>query len=377
MGTNTGQSLSTPILDLLAPLPKPHEDKANWPTLVILVGAFILIVPYDSYALLPAYFVVALLTTTIHEFGHILAGWSMGFRFEAVAIGPIWIKRESGKLKLRPRSGITGGLTFMSLDRIWRVRRRLIVKVAGGPAASLLASAAALAFVVVSRSRNEPALTVFLIFFGIFSLYMSLLSVQPTRAGRYASDGMLLRALLCSKRDATQLIATYALATIKCTTLVPPDYSERWRRLAYTQTSIQNRTSYADWLAYETADDQQAAAQSLERCLAGSAFLDTKARDALIAEAVAFTALRRNDTVKAQIWLSRLVFPDKLHPLAKIRTEIALLCAREQFEQASAELARVVVLIRQSPAGKLRERYESSWSTWHDQILQRVAAQVA
>jgi Peptidase M50B-like len=377
MGTNTRQSSNTPILDLQAPLPKPHDDKVDWPQLVILVGAFVLVVPSDSYALLPAYFAMAFLTTSIHEFGHILSGWSMGFRFEAVAIGPIWIKRESGKLNLRPRSAITGGLTFMSLDRIWQVRRRLIVKVAGGPAASLLCGAAALAFTVVSRSRNEPALTVFLIFFGIFSLYMSLLSVQPTRAGRYASDGMLLRALLRSKRDATQLIATYALATIKCTCLVPPDYSERWRRLAYSQTPIQNRTSYADWLAYEAADDQQAAAQSLERCLAGSALLDTKARDALIAEAVAFTALRRNDAAKAQIWFSRLVFPDQLHPLTKLRTEIALLCVREQFEQASAELARVLVLIRQSPAGKLRERYESSWSTWHDQVQQRVAAQIA
>lgn len=377
MGTNTGQSISTPILDLQAPLPKPHEDKVDWPRLVILVGAFILIVPSDSYALLPAYFAVALLTTTIHEFGHILAGWSMGFRFEAVAIGPIWIKRESGKLKLRPRSGITGGLTFMSLDRIWRVRRRLIVKVAGGPAASLLSGAAALAFGVVSRSRNEPALTVFLIFFGIFSLYMSLLSVQPTRAGRYARDGMLLRALLRSKRDATQLIATYALATIKCTSFVPPDYSERWRRLAYSQTPIQNRTSYADWLAYEAADDQQAAAQYLERCLAGSAFLDAKARDTLIAEATVFTALRRDDAAKAEIWFSRLVFPDQLHPLTKLRTEITLLCAREQFEQASAELARALVLIRQSPTGKLRERYETSWSTWRDEVLERLVAQTA
>src|SRR6267378_1136854 len=117
----TEKPSTTPILDLRVPLPKAYADGFNLRTYFPFVTAFVVLVCIGNYEvlLLPfGFLLTTYVVTTIHELGHIIAGLSVGLRFQSVAIGPLWIKHESGALKLKPRHNIIGGLTYMSLDRI-------------------------------------------------------------------------------------------------------------------------------------------------------------------------------------------------------------------------------------------------------------------
>jgi hypothetical protein len=74
---------------------------------------------------------IAFLSTVVHESGHLIFGWAVWLRFERVAIGPFVIKHKSRRWKLRLRPRLYGGFAYMALDRIGRVRRRLIIRALG------------------------------------------------------------------------------------------------------------------------------------------------------------------------------------------------------------------------------------------------------
>jgi hypothetical protein len=119
----------------------------------------------------------------------------------------------------------------------------------------------------VSRYYDSPWPT-FLGFFGAWSFFIGCISLIPFKVRGQGNDGMLLRALLFLKPEGAQLIASYALSTLKSGAFSQPDYFRRWFRLAATPTKLQDNNYYANWLAYEGAQDQETAAVFLERCLA-------------------------------------------------------------------------------------------------------------
>jgi hypothetical protein len=381
MSTTAQQPSATPILDLLQPLPMPDTERVNgrfaFPFLAV-VAAIVLTGNLPSLSIPLGFLLVNFLTIGIHEFGHLLAGWSVGLRFKGVRIDPFRIRVDSGKWKFRIRPKLFWGFAFMSLDRVRHVRRRLIICIAGGPAASILCGAAA-AFageVGLARQYDSPWPT-FLEFLGVWSFVIGCLGLFPYRVGAFSSDGMLLRALLSWKPEATQLIASYALSTLTGNDLFPPDYVRRWFRLAGARTKLQGDNHCENWLGYEAAQDQEVAARFLERCLADSARMDDDQRDKLIVEAAVFTAWRRQDAATADVWLKRIQSLDRLHPVWQTRLRIALLCANNQFEKANEELNCGLSLIREAPDTGQRQRTETEWIAWREQIKQRTHVEVA
>ncbi len=380
MNTTIEQTSATPILDLLQPLPMPDTERVNGrfalPFLAV-VAAIVLTGNLPSLSIPLGFLLINFLTIGIHEFGHLIAGWSVSLRFKGVRIDPFRIRVDSGKWKFKIRPKLFWGFALMSLDRVRHVRRRLIICIAGGPAASILCGAAA-AFageVSLARQYDSPWPT-FLEFLGVWSFVIGCLGLFPYRVRGYASDGMLLRALLFWKPEATQLIASYALSAHKDKSLFPPDYFRRWFRLASVRTKLQDGNYSENWLAYEGTREHEVAAQFLERCLADSAQMDDDQRDKLIVEASVFTAWRRHDGVKAEAWLKRIQVPDRLHPLWQARVKIALLCAGKQFEKANAELNGALSLIREAPDSGQRQRFEAEWIAWGEQIRQRTPVEV-
>ncbi len=371
---------ATPILDLQVPLPKPDAERTTGRFALPFLTFTALIVFTGNLSFLMVLFGVLLigfLTTFVHEFGHLIAGWSVGLHFEGVTIGPFVTryKNRTWELKLRPR--LRGGLTYMGLDRLRRVRRRLIVLVLGGPLASLVSGAIALVGGEFARAKYDSPWPAFFEFFGVFSLLIGLLAFLPIRSGRYAGDGMLLRALLFSRKAATQMIASHALTLIRGHNLFPPDYYRRWWQMASADTPVQYTRYYADWLEYEKAEDLHIAAECLERCLADSAILDNESRGNLIVEAIVFSGCRRNDLEKTEGWFSRMDSKHQLDELSRIRIEIARFCARQQFEQALAEITRGLSMIRSVPLSKQRDSFEAAWMAWRDQIHKNMLTPVA
>ena len=107
--TPVNTSSPTPILDLLAPLPKPRVRNfgPNDDLVPILLVAAALV--FRNYQLLIALFgiwMIVLFAVAIHELGHVAAGWRLGFRFQSVAIGPIWVKRDDSGWAVKPRRAL-------------------------------------------------------------------------------------------------------------------------------------------------------------------------------------------------------------------------------------------------------------------------------
>jgi hypothetical protein len=359
----------------------PDTERINgrfaFPFLTV-VGATVLTGNLPTLSIPLGFLVINFFTIAIHEFGHLIAGWCVGLRFKGVRIDPFRIRVDSGKWKFRIRPKLFWGLAFMSLDRVRHVRHRLIAYVAGGPAASILCGvvAAVAGEIGLARQYDSPWPT-FLEFLGVWSFIIGCLGLFSYRARGYASDGMLLRALLFWKPEATQLIASYALSTLTDNSLFPPDCFRRWCRLASARTKLQGENHYESWLAYASAQDPEIAAQSLERCLADSTLMDDDQRDKLIVEAAVFTAWRRQDAAKAEVWFKRIQSLDRLHPLWRTRLRIALLCANNQFEKANEELNGGLSLIREAPDTSQRQRTEADWITWGERIKQRMPVEVA
>jgi len=374
---------ATPILDLLAPLPKPVNNFALGPYLLPAVLIATVLAGRNYQLLLPLFgvWIVGLLATGIHELGHLIAGCTLGLRFQSVGIGPILIKRDCAKWAIEARQGFLDGVTSMSLDRVCRVRTRLIIFVAAGPAAGLALSVIGFVCLRIAIDRDHPALSLILAFLVGFSVLGIIASLIPARYRRYANDGMWLKVLLCSKEGTRQILATYALGMQYRSGIDQFCLNHRWAQVASTPGNpvVDPRfVAYtADWNAYQKAPSKETAAQFLERCLANSGFLSVESRDVLIANAAIFTAWQRNDSEKAQIWLDRLVNPERLHPLIRLSAEAALNCAQGQFDAALKRLELSLENVQHLSVPTARERAKAAMLDWYSQIELRREPQPA
>ena len=83
---------------------------------------------------------ILLLTTAVHELGHLLAGRLVGLRFHLLIIGPLRISRENGRLRmdLHKSAAIFSGMTGSTPGDARNLSQRLLIFTLGGPLASLL-----------------------------------------------------------------------------------------------------------------------------------------------------------------------------------------------------------------------------------------------
>jgi hypothetical protein len=106
-------NLPTPILDsgVLPPLVHRKRSRSRISAILTLIAGIVLMLPViawtDKSRNPKIGFILLIsalaLTTTIHELGHLLAGWMVGFRFSLIHIGPFSSTLEHGKLKARVR----------------------------------------------------------------------------------------------------------------------------------------------------------------------------------------------------------------------------------------------------------------------------------
>jgi len=307
----------------------------------------------------------------VHEFGHWLAGRSVGLRLTFLVIGPLSLKRDSGRWKVGWRHHLGGGLILISIDRVRRVRRRLLIWVAGGPIASLTTGAAALISCRAEKIGGNPAIGLPMAGFAIFSLLAGIQSLRRMRFGRYAGDGMLFRTLLRSYEGAKQQIAAHALYMLKNRGVDRSQWNRRWMRMAAAPTEILPTTFHTDWLKYDLAADPETAAQCLERCLAASGRLSPEEReeslDELFLECAIFLAWHRNDAHKAEVWFKRAAHPERASAVARRKAEVALNWAHGDFDRALAGVGQECESIQQS-AGVRTGQAETLWREWRARI---------
>lgn len=333
----------TPILDS-GTLPLRRDEIQPWAIVVpsISGACIVLIQNFISSSgrfiiLLP---VAAYISILIHELGHLTAGWCLGFRFRSIAVGPLAIHLEHGKLRLRfrlPSITSSSGYAGMDVDTVLRLRRRLMLYIAAGPFANLITVPIALLFTNHRFSSFAGLLAIVSVLMSVFNLLP--LPVSPASF----TDGFRLATLLKDRTRTRRLLSIYAVGVQQRLGIPPKQWKQTWLKAASSLCDDSIDDFWGNWFAYISCtarNDGVSGAFHLERCLQVSASLTDTIRDLIAQEAAIHSARFRRDALLAEKWLKQVVRPKLMQPLNKQRLHIAMRLARSKFlrnERAEAD----------------------------------------
>lgn len=358
----------TPILDLEKPLPKPKLVRwlrRGTPLLLVLLCVSAV---FRAPSLIVLIFYVVpfvLLTwaaTLVHELGHVVAGLLMRLRFNGITVGPFVCRRSRSGWRARLRPSLFGGYTYMSLDKVRQVRKRVAIFVLGGPVANLVTAISATVLFFVLFPGNGSSLAVLLLplaFYAVLSFWIGIRNLLPS-----AKDGRMLRNLRGPRDDARRIIAAFALNLLKTKGIAPANWKPTWVAAAQ-RPSRRLRSELSSAIRnYRDGVGLWGAAQNLEYALANSAALDESNRASLIGEAAFFNAWSREDVDKARVWIERFTDLDSDNPLAHLRISIAFDCCTGNFDSALRNIDSAITIVRRLPSN-----LAPPWEKWREHVI--------
>jgi hypothetical protein len=376
--------LPTPILNLEIPLPQRKLLSRSQAlgfvfglvsTLVFLAGNR---GDGEQFGLISvSLFVAILVAILVHEAGHLFAGRIVGFHFNSIQVGWLSLSFEYGRLTLHVHHGMSAsGYASIQIDQIYRLRRRFMFFIAGGPAASILSVVVAVVAVNVFDLHKSwlatPAACL-----AFVSLLLGLLTLFPMARQGHWSDGARLEMLISSLNKTRRWFCLAALANEHRRGKSPKLWNANWIKGAASVRDSSEDEMSACWLAYLCASDQKrtdVAAGYLERCLELVGFAGETLRDTLMLEAAVFQAWHRDNAGRSATWLSRVKAPGRLPRLLQLRSTIAVNCALRDFESAHTNWREGLALIEKLPATPVRDSLNLSWSEWLAEIRERQLA---
>lgn len=377
-------SFSTPILNsgVLPPLHRKKAPSTVRGLLTILAGIIVLlpVIAWTDKSKNPRIaFILCIsalvLTITIHELGHLFAGWMVGFRFRAIHVGPFSLSLEHGKPKVRLyREMLASGSAGMNVGTVLRLRRRLLIFVAGGPAANLLSIPATVLLVNhVFTGLGETRAGTLAAQFTVFSLIAGMVNLMPIQAG-FLSDGARMEMLLRSRDRSRRWLSIAALANLHGDGTRARNWKSTWVRAAASVRDASLDGFAGNWLAYMWAydrDDATSASLHLERCLELVGKLPSSARNIVAQEAAVFSAWFRDDASLADQWATQVKKIRTLPRLVRIRLDVALRCAHRDYGVADLSWREGLAFIEGETSGTAREKLRESWLEWHSEIQER------
>ena len=247
---------------------------------------------------------IFVLAIVVHEVGHLICALNVNFRVCSLMVGPITIHWNNGRLSVRWGTLKIGGMVAVAPNGIHDLRRRMLILVAGGPAASFGAGVSALAItLILPASSTSAAFKVG----GVVSCGLGLLSMIPARR-YYSSDGAKLWDLTRSKeRGERQCALLVVLAALNAGSR-PRDWDASLinRILALQDGSGQDINCYL--LAFYWAKDKydfEAAQQYLEAAIARQKICPLAVKSSIALDAAFFYSLIRGDSVAGRKWLDQ------------------------------------------------------------------------
>lgn len=151
--------------------------------------------PWPVFVL--SFFAALVVSVTVHELGHVLAGFWVKYQFFFVSVGPFKLEKKSNGIKKvfdLKTPNLYGGLTLMLPTEANDSRHRAAVFIAGGPVASVLLFVL-LTTTAFSLSANGSTLWLpnAVIYFSwltaVVSLFLGLFALIPEDSGQIKSDG--------------------------------------------------------------------------------------------------------------------------------------------------------------------------------------------
>jgi len=382
---------ATPILDS-GVRPKPVRRKTIGSTLLGaalgLVFVFALIYTSNSTRhvrnsaadfTLAFYLLGLFLTVTLHEIGHLLAGWFVGFQFSLLSVGPISLRRQYGKLKVQLGRAIpAAGYAGMHVGQVRRLRRRLLIFSSGGIVANLLTAAGMALFIENSVSGAQrswlyaPA-NLFMWISGVIGL----VNLVPFKLGMLYTDGARIAMLLLSRARSRRWMCIAAVGNQNQKGVRSKEYKRTWLQAATSLHDGSVDDFIGNWLAYASANDRKdafSAGLHLERCLELVNLLGPSIQDLVALEAAVFTAWFWNNSVVAESWLRQVKKLKALPQLQPIRAAVALSCALLKYDQALASWQQGLSFIDALPINPPQKQLKEGWLEWQCEIRERQQA---
>jgi hypothetical protein len=326
-------------------------------------------------SLLSALFVLVL-ATTVHEVGHLLAGWVVGFRFSHIQVGPLTLRIGQGRLRVRFREMSALGYAGMHVNRLQRLRCRMLIFFAAGPATNLLSVLIVASLIISFPQLVNAWVAIPAAQFAVFSCLLGTLSLLPTPSTSTSSDGARIMMLLRSRDRARRWLNILALLHARDQGVRAKLWKNTWIRGACALNDVSRDTFRGNWLAYMSANGRNKApdaALHLEKCLELARLLPISTRDVLALESTVFAAWFRNDALLADKWFAQLRKPNQVSRLANIRVGIATSCARRDFDNAKKEWQDGLAFIDRATKGNSQKLLKESWLGWRAEILEREA----
>ncbi len=268
----------------------------------------------------------------------------------------------------------------MQVDCARRLRRRLLIYIAAGPAANLISvPIVGLAVNYVFVSQAESWWTSLAAEFVVFSMLVLLVSLMPFGA-RSSSDGSRIQMLLTSRPRARRWISKIALGGQHRRGVRPKRWRKTWLSAATALKDGALDEFSGNWLAYISANDEKnerLASAHLERCLELTGILRSSVRDLVANEASVFAAWFRDDLLLAEKWRAQVKRPKLRTPLGRIRSDIALDCARRDFDAALSAWEGGLRHIGKLRDQASRDRFAESWAEWKTEIQDRQSSLIS
>jgi len=376
---------NTPIL-CSGVLPSRIRAKQILSSLVgflIGVGAGLPLIALDTAAvdrmngqtLLVSWISVSFLAIVLHELGHLTAGWAVGFHFSSIQIGPLSLRIQYGVLRVRFVSG-QGALGYagMHVNRVLRLRRRLLIYVAGGPTANLLSAVVMILMLNNAFSVLRPTwVAVFAVQFAYISVAFAVLSLWPFWSSS-RSDGARIAMLFRSRTRARRWLSIVAVRYLQNSGTRPRQWKSTWLKSATLPDDRRFDAFLGNWISYISANDRKdanVAGHHLEKCLELASTLPNSTRDTLAQESAVFAAWFLKDAPLSEKWHGQLRKPKQLNRLLQIRVQIAMLCARGNFDAAVSTWQEGAKFIDQATSGASRDRLRESFAEWREEIETR------
>lgn len=319
--------------------------------------------------------VLLLLVIGVHELGHLAGGLSRGMRFVLLIVGPLrWTRSSRGiEFDWFWSPATFGGLAAAIPDPARPMPPQFARLIIGGPLASLVLAAAALALARVSEGR--PAAYALLV--AALSAAIFLATAIPSRGGRgsFMSDGAQLLELRRGGAAVARRLDLTALMAQSLSGTRPRDLDRATvARLSGDDGGNPMLRVAGHLYAYGHALDQGRIADAagwIDEVARGFDAFPPGFRQALALEVAYFRARHQGDLAQARLWLARgqggVVEPGRREAAA---AAIALL-EGDPARAATQARAGLATLARASDAGGALA------SADHLHELERLAASAA
>ncbi len=290
----------------------------NWPNLLLhLRLAANNSIFQSGWLVLIVMTMLLLLTATVHELGHLLAGYLVRFRFQVLVVGPLRISGGNGRLRWQRQRGgsLFNGLAASLPDEMDNLGRRLLYFALGGPLASLLLSLVALAIVLFLSSDLRRMLDYLWLwecslFTAVVSYFFLLTSMRPgTYHNGTVADGGRILMVATRSPEAERWQALVKLNAADLAGQRPFQWDEALLRqsVSLPDNSLDYLTgvvmNYHHWL---DKNEPQRARRYLEEALNSSVAWETGMRTRLVLEKAFLAAAHLQDLRMARETLAQV-----------------------------------------------------------------------